>query len=670
MKPDAGLVGRACAGASVETARQLCKSEIDRFIGAASDAGQLVVACTQEQPLFTEVAQDLPAALSFVNIRETAGWSAEGGKAQAKMAALIAAASVDVEPVRFVSLESAGVTLVLGRDEVALDAAWALAETLDITVILTGEVDVAPPRQNVFPVRRGRVRTAKGHLGAFELVIDDFAEPSPSSRQRLEFGPGRNGAVSHADLVVDLTGGTALFAASDLRDGYLKADPASPVELERLIRRAKGLIGTFDKPRYVSFEASLCAHSRSRITACTRCLDLCPTGAIAPAGDHVAIDANVCAGCGQCGAACPTGAATYAYPGPSYELHRLRALLGGYRAANGQSGVVLFHDGEHGADLIDAAARFGHGLPARVLPLQVNEATAVGLEAIASAFAYGAHQVRFLVRARPRHDILGLRQTIALASAILSPMGFADDAVGLIETDDPDQLTDALQAIGPGIGATKPASFVPGGGKREMLVLAVRELGRVAPQSNVSMPLPANAPFGRISVDTNGCTLCLACVSACPTSALTASEDKPMLRFHESLCVQCGLCKGTCPERVISLEPRLDLAAFAAGPVILREEEPFCCIACGKPFGTRSTIERITAKLKDKHWMFTGANERRLDLIRMCEDCRVAAVTNDALDPYAATPRPRPKTTDDYLKERAARERATSNDTSDDKSGA
>ena len=71
-----------------------------------------------------------------------------------------------------------------------------------------------------------------------------------------------------------------------------------------------------------------------------------------------------------------------------------------------------------------------------------------------------------------------------------------------------------------------------------------------------------------------------------------------MLRYAEDACVQCGLCKTTCPEKVISLKPQIDFRAATAARRIIKQEEPFHCIKCGKPFGVKSTVERITAKLE------------------------------------------------------------------------
>ena len=99
---------------------------------------------------------------------------------------------------------------------------------------------------------------------------------------------------------------------------------------------------------------------------------------------------------------------------------------------------MLLHDESHGAPLIDALARFGEGLPAHVLPFAVNEITQIGLESIVAAFAYGASAMRFLLRARPRHDASGLLRTMTLADPILTGLGFGSGRIDTIETDDPD----------------------------------------------------------------------------------------------------------------------------------------------------------------------------------------------------------------------------------------
>jgi len=656
MALDGEALRRACRGADVQTATQLCRAEAERFRKIAAEGGAVTVACTQEAPLFSEIAEEAghKGSLTFTNIRETAGWSTDGVKAGPKIAALLAAAAEPVPDIPYVALRSDGVILIYGRDEQAVETARLLKDHLDVTVLITPPAALTPPRATDFPVVKGRIQAAKGFLGAFEIVVDDYAVPEPSSRGVMRFGSARNGAKSQCDIVLDISGGAPLFPAPDLRDGYLRADPGDPAAVLRAALQARDLIGTFDKPRYITFTEDLCAHSRSKIVGCRRCLDLCPTGAITPAGDHVAIDAKICAGCGQCAAACPTGAAAYALPPADTLMRKLRVLLTTYRDAGGKQPILLLHDEGHGAELIDALARHGDGLPAHVLPVAVNEVTQVGLEAVAASFAYGASALRFLLRGRARHDTTGLLRTIALAQPILAGLGFAGERVAAIETDDPDTLGQVLRAIAPADSTPRPASFQPVGAKRDVLRLALRELHQAAPVPVDIVALPQGAPFGAVQVNAEGCTLCLSCVSACPTGALLDDPERPMLRFVEDACVQCGLCQATCPEKVITLTPQIDFRAATASARVLKEEEPFQCISCGKPFGVKSTIERVAAKLEGRHWMFKG-QAQRLDIIRMCEDCRVTAVNNENFDPYGAPPRPPPRTTEDYLREREAK---------------
>jgi ferredoxin len=185
-----------------------------------------------------------------------------------------------------------------------------------------------------------------------------------------------------------------------------------------------------------------------------------------------------------------------------------------------------------------------------------------------------------------------------------------------------------------------------------VLRLALGELHRAAPAPVDIIALPAGAPFGTVEVDAGGCTLCLSCVSACPTSALRDDPERPVLRFIEDACVQCGLCQATCPERVITMIPRINFNTAKAPSRVLKEEEPFCCIRCGKPFGVKSTIERVVAKLEGKHWMYSGS-PRRLDVIKMCEDCRGAFGAEEGFESYGVSA-PTVRTTDDYLREQDA----------------
>ena len=656
MPVDTPALESALEGVIV-SAHQLCGTELDRVRPALAAPGEVLIACTYQAPLFSEVAEEVGRNEPplFANIREAAGWSTSAQKAGPKMAAILAAAAEPMPPVQVTTLESKGVALIYGADDSAIDAGRKLAEQLDITVMLTPGTQAAPLINGEFPVFAGKVRNAKGWLGAFELTIDGFAIPAPSSRSKLTFGAARDGATSHCDVLIDLSGGQPLFPGMDLRAGYLRADPRDRASVERALAAAGQLAGTFDKPRYIDFKSELCAHSRSNITGCTRCIDLCPAGAITPAGDHVAISAEICAGCGNCAAACPTGAASYALPPADALMRRIRAMLQAYRTAGGQSAVLLLHDGEHGEELIAALARFGEGLPAHVIPLRVNEITQCGPEIMAAAFAWGAGGVHLLARHKPKHDLAGAHRIVETANRVLSGLGFGEQLVSVIETDDPDALGAALAAAPVAAAIAQPASFDARGGKRGLLETSLRELHRVAPAPVSVIALDKGAPFGGVTLDTQGCTLCHSCVTACPTGALGDNAERPMLRFNESLCVQCGLCQSTCPEKVIRIEPRLDFDAWAAGSKVLKEEEPYPCIACGKPFGARASVERVVAKLQDKHWMFSGAQAKRIDLLRMCESCRMEATVNEGFDPHAAPQRPPVMTTEDYLK---ARERS------------
>ena len=655
QKIDAKTIGQALNfDATPKIYDQLCRAQLEALNTAAAANATAVICCTQESPILIEAwdeAGGVDASPVFVNIRDQAGWSEDGPKAAAKMAALIAESQIEVAGSPLIAMASEGRTLVLGRDDTALIVAKRLAAHLDVTVCLDGAVDIMPPALGDVAILSGKIVGASGYLGAFTVSVERLAALEPSSRGEARFGTkSETTETLSADVIVDLRGATPLFPAPEKRDGYLRPDLGNPALVERALFDAINLVGEYEKPRYVNHTAALCAHARNTIVACSRCIDICPTSAITPAGDHVVIDPYVCAGCGECSQVCPTGANSYQFPAVKGVLTRARTLLDTYQKAKGIDATVLLTDATFGAEAISMMARYGRGLPATVLPLTLNNVTSIGLDTLLSLSAYGASRVIVMADPAKGDELAALREQAHLANTILDGLGFGAVRVAVIDEADPTAIEAQLWDL-PKISAIAGARFLVEGAKRETLSLALGHLHSVAPTPQDRVALPQGAPFGAVILNVETCTLCLACTSACPTAALKSNPDRPELRFRENACVQCGLCQKTCPEKAITLEPGIDFTGAARNFATLKMEEPFECISCGTPFGTKASIERMMEKLKG-HSMFQEPGA--LSRLKMCDVCRVADMTQAQPDPFAQGTRPATRTTEDYLREREA----------------
>ncbi|MEJ8562030.1 4Fe-4S binding protein [Yoonia sp. GPGPB17] len=584
--------------------------------------------CQQDADHLDAMADDLElAAPAVLDLNMATGWTGEGTAPLPKLAAAIAEALLPAPAAKTLDVVSEGMCLIFGPEEVTLPVAEQLAPYLSVTLLLPPGADL--PDISGIDVIAGQLRRATGALGQFNVVIDALQQPLPD----YHWSKARDGGQSACDILLDLSGGTPLFSAHEKREGYLRADPSHAPAVAAAVLAASHLMGTFEKPLYVQTAPLLCAHSRAGQTGCTTCLDLCPTGAISPDGDHVSVDPMICAGCGACSAACPSGAISYDAPPVDLTLRRVQTLARTVREAGGMTPHLLVHDA-HGSQLIRLATRHFSGLPDDVVPMALPAVGAFGHAEALAGLAAGFAAITILPG--PGADRDALQAQIALAQA----MG-GGAPVALADTTDPEALADIL-STGP---ASTTAPIRPMGSRRQVARQAARALNPDA----TALELPEGAPYGTILVNTDNCTLCLSCVSLCPSGALGDNPDKPQLRFQEDACLQCGLCVQICPEDAITLSPRLDLTDAALNQTVLNEEEPFACVECGALFGSKSTIDRITEKLTG-HSMF--ADESKLRMIQMCDDCRIVAQVHSADQPLQGGERPRPRTTDDYLSKR------------------
>lgn len=531
-----------------------------------------------------------------------------------------------------ISYQSRGHLVILGPEDLIRLVADQIQGVASITLIAMGSVTSQDD------VHLEKAMQAAAHLTPIYLPFSSLSGWLGEFHLRLtapngdEINPAEVGAGQKCfDLVLDLNE-QPLLGAELSPPGYFHVGQTGE-RLVDAIEQLSGMVGEFEKPAYIQVNHDICAHADRGNIGCTRCLDVCPADALSTRENalthdpQIEVNVNLCHGAGSCSTACPTGALTLVAPSPQRWLDLLRLCLDSYQQFGGEHPAILLHAEQTEIDL--------NQLPAHLLPVSLEEVGALGAEIWLSLLVHGASYVALVIDEHTPPSLTALlEREVSVTGKMLEAMGHPASRISILnmESLDVDLLQlNSLLADWFGLPAGPAFAYE---GKRKTLNQALDLLYEQGECDDQTVTLPSGSPYGQVLVNTDACTLCMSCVSICPTGALqSASEEAPVLSFTEGDCVQCGLCQNACPEKAISLEARFAPAAgMRTAPRVMKQEEPFHCISCGKAFATQSTIEMITKKL-EAHPYFQGEAAKRL---KMCDDCRVRDSYRElAADPTA-----------------------------------
>ncbi len=601
---DPGLATRALGGgARVRVLDALCRAE---QVPSAPDGSPVFLGCRRETGRLRDMLHEAGAPPHRV-----AAWDLADAlrglprdEASARAAAAVGAARALLERAEPAPAWAVppGSRVVVGGDG-SLPVAEALAPLMD--VLWVGEAP-PPPGLRSHP---GEILSVEGALGGFRVRVGGASPVDPwtcvacgacrdvcplgALDERLRLDPDRCDGCGRCETACARIGALDL----GLREREVDADqviwlggsgacrpglhlPGTVPEAVAAATRATatGLGEAVEAWAAVAADPARCGRARSGMIGCSLCLDACPTGAVVPRGEAVAVDHGRCTGCGACAGACPTGG--------------IRALPWGFAAV----GEALETLGRAGAPVALVCEEHPAPPAPGEIPVALPHLGSITWTHLVAAVGAGAPRVRLLPCPGCRPGLEGAFRT---ARDVLARAGRGESLV----------WTDGER----GGGACAPflAEPVPWDGPLATRAALLAPLIRAVPDAP-----PLSGPFGTLRARPDGCTGCGACAGACPTGAVTADSREPRILFTAVRCTGCGLCASGCPEGVLGVSPHLEWAAASLAPREIARADPHACPRCGRVFATRQAVEAVAGRLAGRFPHLST------EILSLCPDCR------------------------------------------------
>jgi len=310
---------------------------------------------------------------------------------------------------------------------------------------------------------------------------------------------------------------------------------------------------------------------------CTKCVDACPApGALKIEKDVVTVSSEHCIRCGLCAGVCPVAAIQM----PKFSEDAYRGLLTAIHASSAPTKSLVITCNERSLppqawmDVEEVPGISVVGI--RQLAMAANTSLGALLVYCADGLCAGKENVR--------------RATTLISSIV----GEDGTVVAYLEGETGvERLVEIHKST-----RTRDRLFDAIGNPWKDYVKSLRSISTAQQEAT---------GLGLTSIEVaDSCTLCNACVEACPHHVLAIQQDK--LSFQPEECTGCGYCAQICPEHSIALSEM-------KGPMTMQTrtvyaDEMIRCAKCGNPYASARMVKKVSTMLHDD------------ETTKLCPSCR------------------------------------------------